>query len=309
MFFFRTRRRKFWHPWWNVPPKVRDFSAEKQKCWNCFRQFYAKMFFWIRGMQFWWSFRILFCQKPENHQMKVRKWCKKNSSFEENLVLSKISSFTRRKQLFIPGKKFSPKVRKVFAGSPRKEKLIYTSEIKFLQRYFWTRRFEFWQSSLKCSTVNPIIFAWSPWMKFVKTDSKQKILPKPSFALVESIVDKSAEWNFPQKVQFFFVWSPGKTKKHIFSRKIFLWNSSSGYVELSYEGSTEHFCAKFRNFVSKVRKRFQWRFTSNFCSLRIFGGHVEGMLVNRSNNFRENSEIFLLRIGKWPTINLFSSTI
>ena len=146
------------------------FLLKNRKCWNFFKQFYAKMFFWIRGMQFWWSFRILFCQKPENQQLKVRNWCKKNSSFEENLVLSKISSFTGRRQLFIPGKKFSLKVRKVFARSPRKKKLIYTSEIKFLQGNFWTRRFEFWQSSLKCSIVNPIIFAWSPWMKFVKTD-------------------------------------------------------------------------------------------------------------------------------------------
>ena len=121
------------------------------------------MFLWIGKMQFWWSFRILFCQKPENQQLKVRNWCKKNSSFEENLVLSKISSFTRRRQLFIPVKKFSLKVRKIFAHKPRKKKLIYTSEFKFLQKNFSTRRIAFWQSSLKCSTVNPIISAWSPW--------------------------------------------------------------------------------------------------------------------------------------------------
>ena len=51
-----------------------------------------------------------------------------------------------------------------------------------------------------------------------------------------------------------------------------------------------------RNFET-FRKRFQWLFTSSFCSLRIIGGHVEGMLDNRSNNFREKSKIFCWESG------------
>ena len=146
-------------------------------------------------------------------------------------------------------------------------------------------------------------------MKFVKTDFQTKDPPK-TFFWSRGKHNRQICWmKLSAKSPIFFLFEVREKRRNIFFQENFPWNSSSGYVELSYEGSAEHFCVKFRNFVSKVRKRFQWLFTSNFCSLRIIGGHVEGILDNRSNNFRENSEIFLLRIGNWPTINLFSSTI
>ena len=68
------------------------FLLKDRKCW-IFLKFFAKMFLWIGKMQFWWRSGILFCQKPENQQLKVRNWCKntlhskKILSFQKSLLL------------------------------------------------------------------------------------------------------------------------------------------------------------------------------------------------------------------------------